>query len=71
MAALDTGKSWHAVSVATSVPYTTVKKYARALGYLPPRRAGGGGENKMTAPSDAPAGMTQCPAIIRSGDVGK
>jgi DNA invertase Pin-like site-specific DNA recombinase len=37
MAALDTGKSWHAVSVATGVPYATVKKYARAFGYQPQR----------------------------------
>lgn len=37
-AALDGGKSWHAVSVATRIPYSTVKKHARALGYKPPRR---------------------------------
>ena len=33
--ALSTGKSWHAVSVATKIPYSTVKKHARALGYEP------------------------------------
>jgi DNA invertase Pin-like site-specific DNA recombinase len=33
IAALDTGASWHAVSVATKIPYSTVKKYARSLGY--------------------------------------
>ena len=37
-AALDTGKSWHMVSVETGIAYTTVKKYARALGYEPRRR---------------------------------
>jgi len=37
-AALDTGKSWHMVSVATRIPYTTVKKYARALGYVSQQR---------------------------------
>ncbi len=38
-AALDTGKSWHAASGVTGIPYTTVKKHARALGYQPQRRA--------------------------------
>jgi putative DNA-invertase from lambdoid prophage Rac len=33
--ALDTGESWHAVSIATKIPYSTVKKHARALGYWP------------------------------------
>jgi putative DNA-invertase from lambdoid prophage Rac len=32
-AALDSGESWHAVSKATRIPYSTVKKHARALGY--------------------------------------
>jgi len=31
--ALDSGQSWHAVSIATRIPYSTVKKHARALGY--------------------------------------
>jgi DNA invertase Pin-like site-specific DNA recombinase len=34
-AALDTGASWHAVSRKTRIPYSTVKKHARALGYEP------------------------------------
>ena len=34
-AALDTGESWHAVSRETRIPYSTVKKHARALGYEP------------------------------------
>jgi DNA invertase Pin-like site-specific DNA recombinase len=37
-AALDSGESWHAVSIATSIPYSTVKKHARALGYEPKQR---------------------------------
>jgi DNA invertase Pin-like site-specific DNA recombinase len=37
-AALDRGKSWHAVSIETRIPYSTVKKHARALGYEPQRR---------------------------------
>jgi DNA invertase Pin-like site-specific DNA recombinase len=37
--ALDTGASWHAISCNTGIPYTTVKKHARLLGYSPPRRA--------------------------------
>jgi DNA invertase Pin-like site-specific DNA recombinase len=38
--ALDTGESWHAVSRKTRIPYSTVKKHARALGYKPgPRMA--------------------------------
>jgi DNA invertase Pin-like site-specific DNA recombinase len=37
---LDTGKTWHAASVATDIPYSTVKKHARALGYSPPKRRG-------------------------------
>ncbi len=36
-AALDMGTSWHAVSVATKIPYSTVKKHARAMGYEPQR----------------------------------
>jgi DNA invertase Pin-like site-specific DNA recombinase len=36
-AALDTGVSWHAVSQKTRIPYSTVKKHARALGYQPHR----------------------------------
>ena len=36
--ALDTGESWHAVSIATKIPYSTVKKHARKLGYEPRRR---------------------------------
>jgi DNA invertase Pin-like site-specific DNA recombinase len=38
--ALDKGESWHAVSVKTRIPYSTVKKHARALGYQPRRRLG-------------------------------
>jgi DNA invertase Pin-like site-specific DNA recombinase len=38
-AALDGGNSWHSVSMATRIPYSTVKKHARALGYEPRRRA--------------------------------
>jgi DNA invertase Pin-like site-specific DNA recombinase len=34
-AALDRGNSWHAVSIETGIPYSTVKKHARALGYEP------------------------------------
>ena len=33
--ALDNGESWHAVSLKTRIPYSTVKKHARALGYKP------------------------------------
>jgi hypothetical protein len=36
-AALDNGDSWHAVSIATKIPYSTVKKHARAIGYEPRR----------------------------------
>jgi hypothetical protein len=36
-AALDTGTSWHAVSRATRIPYSTVKKHARLMGYEPSR----------------------------------
>jgi DNA invertase Pin-like site-specific DNA recombinase len=38
--ALDSGESWHAVSKSIRIPYSTVKKHARALGYEPQRRAG-------------------------------
>src|SRR3984893_9079024 len=38
-AALARGRSWHAVSVETGIPYSTVKKHARALGYEPRRRS--------------------------------
>jgi DNA invertase Pin-like site-specific DNA recombinase len=31
--ALDSGESWHAVSKKTRIPYATVKKHARAMGY--------------------------------------
>jgi DNA invertase Pin-like site-specific DNA recombinase len=36
--ALETGKPWHAVSQETGIPYTTVKKHARLMGYQPNRR---------------------------------
>ena len=36
--ALETGDSWHRVSKVTKIPYSTVKKHARALGYEPKRR---------------------------------
>ena len=35
---LDTGESWHLVSRKTRIPYSTVKKHARALGYRSQRR---------------------------------
>ena len=38
-AALDRGNSWHAVSIETGIPYSTVKKHARVLGYEPRRRS--------------------------------
>src|SRR6202048_2683788 len=31
--ALETGDSWHRVSKVTKIPYSTVKKHARVLGY--------------------------------------
>jgi DNA invertase Pin-like site-specific DNA recombinase len=37
VAALQTGDSWHAVSTKTRIPYSTVKKHARKLGYEPKR----------------------------------
>jgi DNA invertase Pin-like site-specific DNA recombinase len=40
--ALDTGDSWSAVSRRTRIPYSTVKKHARALGYEPRRHIIGG-----------------------------
>src|SRR6516162_6682248 len=40
IAALGTGESWHAVSAKTRIPYSTVKKHARALGYKPRQRLG-------------------------------
>jgi DNA invertase Pin-like site-specific DNA recombinase len=36
--ALDTGESWYAVSKKTRIPYGTVKKHARVMGYEPRRR---------------------------------
>ena len=38
VAALQTGDSWHAVSRKTRIPYSTVKKHARKLGYEPRSR---------------------------------
>src|SRR6201997_5033070 len=35
IAALKTGDSWQVVSRKTRIPYSTVKKHARALGYKP------------------------------------
>src|ERR1700719_878445 len=43
--ALASGESWHAVSRKTRIPYATVKKHARAMGYEPRRHLG-----KPTAP---------------------
>ena len=39
IAALETNDSWHVVSRKTRIPYSTVKKHARALGYEPKRFA--------------------------------
>ena len=58
--ALDTGESWHAVSLQTRIPYSTVKKHARALGYEPrPRaasaatqRGNGSAERRRSSPPD-------------------
>ncbi len=36
-AALDRSRSWHAASLATKIPYSTVKKHARLMGYEPRR----------------------------------
>src|SRR5882757_2323171 len=36
-AAPKTNDSWHAVSKATEIPYSTAKKLLRALGYIPKR----------------------------------
>lgn len=46
MAALDCGQSWRAVSAATGIPFSTVQKHARLLGYSPPgrKRENGHGE---------------------------
>src|ERR1700751_1080869 len=38
--ALDKGESWYAVSVKTRIPYATVKKHARAMGYKPSQPLG-------------------------------
>ncbi len=38
--ALDVGESWHAVSKKTRIPYATVKKHARAMGYKPRQTPG-------------------------------
>jgi hypothetical protein len=34
--ALNTGANWLKVSRRTGIPYSTVKKYARQMGYEPP-----------------------------------
>jgi hypothetical protein len=36
--ARDTGENWHVVSQKTRIPYATVKKHARAMGYERRRR---------------------------------
>ena len=36
--ALDAGMSWHAAGVATRIPYSTVRKHAKLMGYAPRRR---------------------------------
>jgi len=47
--ALDAGGSWHAVSKKTRIPYATVKKHARAMGYKPWQRG-----NNSAAPVTQP-----------------
>ena len=37
--ALDTGMSWHAASIAVKIPFSTVRKHARLMGYEPPGRS--------------------------------
>jgi DNA invertase Pin-like site-specific DNA recombinase len=43
--ALDAGESWYGVSKKTRIPYGTVKKHARAMGYEPRRREAARGRN--------------------------
>jgi DNA invertase Pin-like site-specific DNA recombinase len=33
--ALDAGMNWHAASLATRLPYSTVRKHAKLMGYMP------------------------------------
>jgi DNA invertase Pin-like site-specific DNA recombinase len=47
--ALDTGESWHAVIKKTRIPYATVKKHARAMGYEPRQRLNKKGSCRRTA----------------------
>jgi DNA invertase Pin-like site-specific DNA recombinase len=39
--ALEAGMTWHAASVAVRIPYSTVRKHARLMGYDPPGRSAG------------------------------
>ena len=43
--ALDSGMSWHAASVTTRIPYSSVRKQARLMGYEPRHYTGAAPEN--------------------------
>jgi len=58
--ALDTGESWHAVSKKTHIPYATVKKHARAMGYEPRRHLG---IPKAPAPSETKTNYSGLPSL--------
>jgi DNA invertase Pin-like site-specific DNA recombinase len=58
--ALDTGESWHAVSKKTRIPYATVKKHARAMGYEPRRHLG---KPKSPASSEIKTNYSGLPSL--------
>ena len=60
--ALDTGESWHAVSKKTRIPYATVKKHARAMGYEPRRHLA---NPKAPVPGDIKTNFSGLPSLHR------
>ena len=65
--ALDGGKSWHAVSIATRIPYSTVKKHARTLGYKPRQHVPSTTEKAHMVKADPSAFTSRAIAIRKRG----
>jgi DNA invertase Pin-like site-specific DNA recombinase len=58
--ALGTGESWHAASKKTRIPYATVKKHARAMGYEPRRHLV---KPRAPAPSEIKTNFSGLPTL--------
>jgi DNA invertase Pin-like site-specific DNA recombinase len=69
--ALDTGESWHGVSKKTCIPYATVKKHARAMGYEPRQRLNKGKAAVAEQPKTNFSGLPTLHEVLARRPVGQ